>query len=256
MSRYTLAVLSDSPDYIDHFLMFINNSQVLQADAIGFTDMNALMDYLASGMIDILLLHGGTPPADEYLSSDYYYMEGVGTDERNRNTDTNANINILAVLSEHQDMCSVPVHINMYRPMKLIEKDLASLIAALDLEDPSLFRNLDITGIYTRGTGADPYSIAMDIISAAEYPYNTLYLDLDTFSGLDIILDAGSAMTLSDLIYYYLTAPEMLHTQAKAGVIHTERATSPLDKKVITLLAVPPGQVPTKITPAVIAVSR
>ena len=39
-------------------------------------------------------------------------------------------------------------------------------------------------------------------------------------------------------------------------VILTDKATSPLDKYVITLLDVPPGQVPTRITPTVRAGSR
>ena len=55
---------------------------------------------------------------------------------------------------------------------------------------------------------------------------------------------------------YVISGVNMGESRVFVLVIQTERAISPFAKYVMTLLAVPPGHVPTKITPAISAESR
>ena len=107
MTGYTLAVFSDSPDYIHRFLAYCRDRDNF-FDISGFTDLQALKDFLAGCSIDILLL-------PRYL----YQTETINKSD---------NIKAIVCLGEQRDLNSSPKEINMYQPMGNILDDLKNII--------------------------------------------------------------------------------------------------------------------------------
>ena len=204
MTRYTLAVLSDSPDYIHRFLAYCRD-YITVFEVSGFTDMQALKEHVQICPVDMLLLPRIT------------YMKGLDDwDDRN-------NIGSIVYLGERQDLSSSPAELNMYQPMSSLMDALADIASTLNIQRQDSGAKADILGIYV----LDGELSVNDFVFSLAHEDSMrgrriLLIDLDSFSGIPLMHGFVANGSLSDLIYYFRTDPSKLEEHMKDFTVQSD----------------------------------
>lgn len=212
MSRYICAVLADSPDYVNRFLMYFKLNRNPSFEVIGFTSQKALGDYLSDSMVDILL-----------LSRDFEYKNNKLT-KREEEPATGltlhlANVKRIVFLGEQQDLSSIPGQINCFRSMKEISQDIAEIVSELKSgEDRLSEKPPDIYSLYSMTRSQDPAEFAERLAGAFPEDSHVLYMDLDTFSGLAIRLGAPVISAMSDCVFSYLSDRDLFRDTLTSSI--------------------------------------
>lgn len=201
MAGYSLAVFSDSFDYIHHFLAYCRDHDT-PFDVSGFTDPQSLKAHLKTCGIDILLLPRG--------------MEHIGI----INLKSEKKIGEIVYLGEQRDLESSPKEILMYQPMSYLLSDLEAIANASFINRPDSDPDLYIVGIFALDGDASPGDLAILLSDSPEFSgKKVLYIDLDSFSGFSYEHSLKLTGSLSDLIFYYTMGSDELAYALKQCVV-------------------------------------
>ena len=197
MAGYSLAVFSDSSDYIHHFLAYCRDHDT-PFDVSGFTDPQSLKAHLKNRGIDILLL-----PRD---------LEQIGI----INLKSEKKIGEIVYLGERQDLGSSPKEINMYQPMAYLLSDLETIANDSFNKQPVNSSDPYVIGIFALDGDASPGDLEILLSDTQEFAgKRVLYIDLDSFSGFGYEHRLMLTGSLSDLIFCYTMGSDELAATLK-----------------------------------------
>lgn len=191
MAGYSLAVFSDSSDYIHHFLAYCRDHDT-PFEVSGFTDPQSLKAHLKNCGIDILLL-----PRD---------LEQIGI----INLKSEKKIGEIVYLGERQDLVSAPKEINMYQPISFLLSDLEEIAISSFSKMPDNPSDPYVIGIFALDGDSSPGDLTVLLSGTPEFSgKKILYIDLDNFSGFGYEHRLMLNGSLSDLIFYYTMGYEL-----------------------------------------------
>ena len=219
LSRIICAVLNDSPDYVNRFLTYFRTHRRYPFDVIGFTSHKSLEEYLSDSVVDILL-----------LSQDFRANENDNIREEEPVYGSEAmqsdNIREIVFLGEQQDLTTSPKCINCFRPMKLIAQDIAQISEALKISDEHAGSSLlSIIGLYSISRTLDPLQYASKLADKSSDDQNILFIDMDTFSPYERGGANEGNLTMSELIFSYLTDKELFSDTLRSALLKKENLT-------------------------------
>lgn len=198
------AVFNSSKDYVNRFLMYFKDHRQFDYEVIGFTSQKALEDHLSDSMVDILLL------SRDLLTKNEHKTRLIKREEEpdKRIILHVENVQEIIILGEQQDLKSEQKCIDIYRSMKSIAQDISDICTQLKIKDDRYSdRHPDIYAFYSLNKDQDPFLFARKLADTFPEGERTLYIDLDTFSGLTV--DGPVISGMSDVIFGYLSDMEL-----------------------------------------------
>ncbi len=220
MAKTHLAVYDESQTYVDRFINYSKKRLGMKTAIIGFTDTDALINYLKENKIKILLIS-----EEEWINKD---EDPEIFNERIIETE---HVEKLIYLGERKNSRSKLLHINKYQSMNKILNEVEELFDAKD-EEEVFDAEADIFGIYSPSSNSKVKGFAYTICETLAQNKKVLYINLERFSGINTKLKISKDSSISNLIYFYKTNPKKLREGLEDVKIQTngfDILTAPLD---------------------------
>lgn len=201
MQKGTLAICDLDEAYTDSLLEHISEKQGLPFSTIAFTKKDALLKYMETHSIDLLLI-----------------------------TDTNMDQNIalhdigkILILSTGRILLEYAEYesIFKYQSAESILRELLNHYVEIHEKKGEISREgstAEIIGVYSPigRVGKTTFALTLGQILATDY--KVLYINLEEFSAFDKILEHSYPGDLADLMYFFKQNPESLPIKLKAIV--------------------------------------
>ncbi len=220
MVRTHLAVYDESQSYVDRFINYSKKRLGMKDKIIGFTDTQALINYLQSNKIKILL-----------ISEEEWVKKKEDPEKINEKIIETQNVEKLIYLGERKNSKSKLLHINKYQSMNKILNEVEELIDAKEQKE-SFDSGVEIFGIYAPSSNDKVKGFACSICENLAQTKKVLYINLERFSGINTKLGIAKDSSISNLIYFYKTNPKKLREGLEDLKIKTngfDILTAPLD---------------------------
>lgn len=194
MKKKLLAVFDVEESYLFHLMEYLTNKMKNVFYVKGFTDMQELLKFCSQTQIDILLI------LPDYLK------------------DVQNNFNIIDIILLGYPDCntlegSYPV-INKFQSAENLMKEVINYCSS-EGETNSLYlsdtwHDTKIIGIYSPACdyGKTAFALALTYIYSKDS--ESLYMNLEEFSGVSKLFLSGYQKDLSDLFYFYMESPNKL----------------------------------------------
>ena len=218
MKKIVLAVFDCSREYIDKFSDYIKRKKNLPFEILGFSNREALWNYVESNKIHVLLF------SQEELVDDE--KSGEETCEQ---FISHSNVGKFIYLGKQRKSKSTLRYINKYQSMETIIKELLELMEVDDSEE--LPQSFKMMGIYSVVPGEETFQASLSLASNLAMGSSILYLSFDRFSILDPEQTGNSS--ISDLIYFFKTNPKQIKEELNKAVGHYrgfDYLTAPLEQ--------------------------
>lgn len=218
MAGKTVAVYDSSESYIQQFLKYVNRRNERWLEVTGFTDTEALQEFLDKKPLD-LLLFSMEELVDEEQDLEERYMPFIG----------HHNVREFVYFGERRNSKSKIRHINKYQSAKMILEELKEILfpkqEGTENAFPAAEEGAQLIGVYDPAGGGTSVSAALELAEELSVQKETLLLDFDRFPMIAWFTGFDSYGSLSDLIYYYKTNPQKL----KEGLDEKKRRYHNLD---------------------------
>ena len=205
MAKSTLAVYDSCPSYIERLLSYANSKKNLAFDIVGFTDFEALNDYLKRSEKTVLLIS---------LNDDEKNIEQV-----RMVLTTNSNLFVIFLGEQHlADRINSEIPgglskmacINKYQSAANIVAEISAQLEDFNIRPDGRISNLHVAGIYSPVDKVSHVKLAPVIMKRLVKSENSernkvLYINLEPFSGANKWLDYPKNTGMSDVIYFYKT---------------------------------------------------
>ena len=219
MARTHLAVYDESQNYVDRFINYSKKRLGMREQIIGFTDTQALINFLQSNKINILL-----------VSEEEWINKKEDPEIINEKIIETQNVEKLIYLGERKNSKSKLLHINKYQSMNKILNEIEELLDAK--EEEHFDSGAEIYGIYAPNSNSKVKGFACGICETLAQNKKVLYINLERFSGINTKLGISKDSSISNLIYFYNTNPKKLRESLEDTKIKTngfDVLTAPLD---------------------------
>ncbi len=225
MKKTVLAVFDCSREYIDKFSDYLKRKKNLPFEILGFSDLEALTDYIKSNKIDVLLFS-----QEELVDNEKPEEEICGRFL------SHENIRKFIYLGKRRKTKSTLRYINKYQSMENIIKELREYMDMEEGEEDS--QSCGMIGIYSFIPCEETFQMSLNIVSNLAMTSPVLYLNFDRFSILDP--DQTGNYSISDLIYFFKTNPKKIKEELNKTIGHYrgfDFLTSPLEQSDIDELS-------------------
>lgn len=225
MKKTKLAVFDSSREYIDKFFDYIKRKRNFTFEILGFSDVNALEDYVEANRIDVLL-----------FSQEELVDKEKTSEEICEKFISHENVRKFIYLGKQRKTKTTLRHINKYQSMENVMKELMEL---MDMEEPGeIVNNYSLQGIYCLVPSEETAKAALTITSNLAMSSDLLYINFDRFT----ILDSSQSgnYSISDLVYFYKTNPKKIKEEFNKAVGHYrgfDFLTAPLEQSDIDELS-------------------
>ncbi len=220
MAKTHLAVYDESQSYVDRFINYSKKRLGIKDAIIGFTDTDALINYLQKNKIKILL-----------ISEEEWVRKKTDPEIINEKIIETQNVEKLIYLGERKNSRSKLLHINKYQSMNKILNEVEELMDAKDIEE-QFDAEAEIFGIYAPNSSSKVKGFAYNICETLAQNRKVLYINLERFSGINTKLKISKDSSISNLIYFYKTNPKKLREGLEDTKIQAngfDILTAPLD---------------------------
>ncbi len=205
MAKSTLVVYDSCPSYIERLLSYANSKKNSAFDIVGFTDPEALNDYLKRNEKTVLLIS---------LNDD---EDSIGQAIMILTSNSNLFVIFLGeqqladrISSEIPGGLKKTACINKYQSADNIMAEIGAQLEDFDIRSGDRIKNLHVAGIYSPVDKVSHVRLAPVIMKRLVKTENgdknkVLYINLEPFSGANKWLDYPKNTGISDLIYVYKT---------------------------------------------------
>lgn len=198
MAGKTVAVFDSSESYIQHFLKYTGQKKERWMEITGFTEPEALEEFLERKPVDLLL-----------FSMEELVDEEEDLEEKYERFISHKNVKEFVYFGERRNSRCRFRHVNKYQSMKKILAELQEILLPEEAEacgfeeDPE--HPLLLVGIYDPSREGASVRTALEIAEELSVQKETLLLDFERFPLIPIVTGVFPSGTISDLIYYYKT---------------------------------------------------
>lgn len=219
MFRTQIAVYDENQSYVDRFISYSKKRLGMRREIAGFTDVDALINYLKENKIKVLLL------SEEGINKE---QEAEKINEKIIET---KNVEKLVYLGQSKNIHGKFLHINKYQSMNKILTEVEELLGEKEIENDEE-SVAEIYGIYSPCMSAQIKKFAFGICENLAQNKKVLYINLERFSGIVTKLGISKDSSISNLIYFYKTNPRKLRESLDETKIRQggfDILTAPLD---------------------------
>ena len=205
MKKMVLAVFDDNREYIYKFSDYIKRKKKLPFETLGFSDREALWNYVESNKIDVLLFSQEEFTENEKTEEDPFVKFL-----------SHKNVKKFVYLGKQKKTKSAFTSMNKYQSMETLIKEIMEIMEFHELDE--FPQACPLIGIYSVVPGEEAFQASLRIGSNLALDHSILYITFDRFSILDS--DQTGKFSLSDLIYFYKTNPKKIKEELKNTVGH------------------------------------
>ncbi|MCQ2512439.1 MAG: hypothetical protein MJ092_03530 [Lachnospiraceae bacterium] len=203
MKKIVLAVFDCSWEYIDKFSDYIKRKKSLPFEILGFSNREALWNYVESNKIHVLLF-SQEELVDDEKSGEEICEQFV----------SHTNVGKFIYLGKQRKNKSTLRYINKYQSMETIIKELLNVMEVDPPEETP--QSYTMIGIYSVVPEEKTFQATLSLVSNLAMGSSILYLSFDRFSILDPEQNGNSS--ISDLIYFFKTNPKQIKEELKKTV--------------------------------------
>lgn len=201
MNSGILAIYDLDDSYANSLMKYISDKEGMPFKTIAFTEKDALIHYMESNHIDLLLI-------SSMAMEECFAEKDIGK------------IILLSpgdIFSEYIGYSSI----YKFQSSENIIREVLDYYVDVYKENGSVPMNLgrtEVIGVYSPigRVGKTTFALTLGQILAANY--STLYINLEEFAAFEGLMEKTYPSDLSDLLYYYRQYPESLHIKLKAIV--------------------------------------
>ncbi len=205
MKKIVLAVFDGDREYIQKFSDYVKRKKMLPFETLGFSNREALENYVESNKIDVLLF-SPEEMAEEEKTEEETCVKFL----------SHSNIKKFVYLGKQRKSKSAFLYMNKYQSTETLIKELMEI---MELQETENFpQACPLIGIYAVVPGEEAFQSSLRLGSNLALEHSILYLTFDRFSLLDP--DQTGNSSLSDLIYFYKTNPKKIKEELKNTVGH------------------------------------
>lgn len=202
MAKKNVAVYDCSDTYIKRFLKYVNGQKPEGFSVIGFSEMDALKQYLENNRVDILL-----------FSLEEQFIKDPDAEEVCAGLIGHPSVREFVYFGERRNSKSKVKHINKYQAAGKILLALTEILFPGREEvfpEEETGRKAELISVYAPAPEEEAAICALEIAELLSVRKEVLFLDLERFSLLGGEYEGGQETGLSDLIYVYQTNPRKL----------------------------------------------
>jgi len=194
MAKAILALYDSEQGYVDRFVSYLRKKTDFPYEIKGFTEEEALREYLEFTHVRVLLY------------SAEYPIGKTGKDENTERFLGHRNVDDFICLGEKKKSGSRVKHINKYQSMEKIVLDVLGLIGdERGEENGEEELQAEIIGFYSPMEWDAVRDGALQLAEDLSEDRKVLYINLERFSGLRKKLGVGTENSISDFIYFFRT---------------------------------------------------
>lgn len=204
MTRGVVAVYDDSEEYIGRLAAYVNQEKEAGFELIGFSEAEALAQFLEGRRVDILL----------------FSMEALLEEAEDREAEydrflSHSNVREFVYFGERRNSRTTLRHINKYQSADRILEELRKILqegipAPLADEAALSADGIELVGIYAPGGENGMSMTALQIAEMKSARKQVLFVDMDRFSLVADYLHVEPGSGITDLLFYYKTNRQKL----------------------------------------------
>lgn len=203
MTRGVVAVYDDSEEYIGRLAAYVNQEKEAGFELIGFSETEALAQFLEGRRVDILL----------------FSMEALLEEAENREAEydrflSHSSVREFVYFGERRNSRTPLRHINKYQSADRILEELREILqegAVSAVDEAALSADgIELVGIYAPGGENGMSMTALQIAEMKSARKQVLFVDMDRFSLVSDYLHVKTGGGITDLLFYYKTNRQKL----------------------------------------------